>query len=96
MDIHVNMKGKAAIVNFVQILSIRKYLTRQACETLVLSLVIPYLDYGNSALAGAPDVLINKYQRIQNMCAKLVLNRSKYDSLTDALKLSTGYQSDCK
>ena len=31
-------------------------------------------------------MLINKLQRVQNMCAKLVLSRSKYSSSTDALK----------
>ena len=83
---HVTAKCKVAMANFVRILNIRKYLSRQACETLIVSLVMSHLDYGNSILAGSPDVLIAKYQRIQNMCTKLILNRSKYDSSTEALK----------
>ena len=86
MTHHINMKFKAAMANFVKILSVRKYLTKQACKTLVLSLVLSHLDYSNSALVGIPDTLINKFQRIQNMCTKLVLNRSKHTSSTDALK----------
>ena len=83
---HVNTKCKVALYNFHRINSIRKYLSREACETLVLSLVISHLDYSNSVLVGCPDVLINKFQRIQNMCAKLVLSRSRSSSATDALK----------
>ena len=33
-----------------------------------------------------PDVVINRYQQIQNMAAKIVLNCSKYDSATEALR----------
>ena len=83
---HVEVKCRAATTNFYKIKSIRNYLTKDSCETLVLSLVMSHLDYSNSVLVGAPDVLINKLQRIQNMCAKLVLLRTKYDSSTKALK----------
>ena len=83
---HVEMKCKAATFNFHRIKSIRKFLTKETCETLVLSLVMSHIDYSNGVLVGAPDVLINKLQRIQNMCAKLVLLRTKYDSAKQALK----------
>ena len=46
------------------------------------SLVTPHLDYGNGLLIGAVDMLIRKYQGIQNMAAKLILNRLKTDSAT--------------
>ena len=44
-----------------------------------------HLDYSNSVLIGCPDVVIKKYQHIQNMCAKLVLSRSKYSSSSQSL-----------
>ena len=83
---HVNLKCKTALFNYRKIREIRQYLNRDSCETLVLSLVISHLDYNNSVLIGISDYLLKRFQRIQNMCAKLVLNRKKYDSSTEALK----------
>ena len=57
-----------------------------ACCTLVLMLCISYLDYSNALLYGITKKLLQKYQRIQNICAKLVLNKCKYDSATECLK----------
>ena len=71
--------------NFKQIKSIRKYLSKDACTTLVPMLCISHLDYGNSLLYGLPQKFINWYQLVQNICTKLVLNRSKYSSSTNAL-----------
>ena len=59
---HVDMKCKAATFNFHRIKTIRKYLTKDTCETLVLSLVMSHIDYSNGVLVRAPDVLINKLQ----------------------------------
>ena len=82
---HVTLKCKTAMWNFTRIRSIRSYLNKSTCETLVLALVMSHLDYSNSILSGCPEVLINKYQRIQNLCAKLVLCRDQYSSSSQAL-----------
>ena len=50
----ITMKIRKAISNFVHIKSIQKYLTKQACTTLVLSLCISHLDYSNVLLYGLP------------------------------------------
>ena len=55
-------------------------------NTLVLMLCISHLDYANALLYGMTKKLKSKYQRIQNMCAKLVLNKKKYDSATKCLQ----------
>ena len=83
--IHVKDVCRKAMVNFTCICSIRQYLNKDVCETLVLGLCISHLDYSNSILYGLPDITINKLQRIQSMCAKLVLNRKKHSSVTEAL-----------
>ena len=87
MTEHVLFKCKSALFNFHRIASIQRFLDQDSCTTLVLTLVISHLDYSNAALVGLPDTLINKYQRIQNMSAKLVLGCSKYSSSTESLKL---------
>ena len=73
------------MINYLRIKSIRKYLTKEATEILVLSLVISHLDYCNVILYGIAQSEIGKMQRIQNMSAKLVLNRKKFDSSREAL-----------
>ena len=83
---HVMKKCQVAMWNFLRIRSIRKYLTKEACETLVIGVVMSHLDYSNSLLIGVPKCTIKPMQRIQNMCAKLILERSKYDSSICALK----------
>ena len=82
---HTTMKCKAAMWNIHWIRNIQSYLDKSTCETLVVSLVTPHLDYGNGLLVGATDILIRKYQQIQNMVVKLILNRSKTDSATRVL-----------
>ncbi|CAG2186089.1 unnamed protein product [Mytilus edulis] len=82
---HITKKCKTAMMNYYKIKCIRSYLSKEATETLVLSLVISHLDYCNVILFGISQTDLYKLQRIQNMCAKLVLNRSKYDSAKQAL-----------
>jgi hypothetical protein len=83
---HVSMKCRTAMLNFQRIKAIRPFLDTESCQTLVLTLCISHIDYANSLLVGLPDVTTKKLQRVQNMCAKLVLGLSKYDSSTDALR----------
>ena len=71
--------------NFTCIKAIQKYITKQAYRTLVLSLCIIHLDYGNALLYSLPKKSIKRLQMVQNICAKLVLQCSKYSSATQAL-----------
>ena len=83
---HVTQKCRLAMFNLRHIRSIRNNLTRDSCEILVNGLILSHLDYNNSVLVGLPDVTIRHMQRIQNLAAKLILKRRKYDSATSALK----------
>ena len=83
---HVKQESKAAVLNFSKIKAIRPRLNATACSTLVLMLCISHLDYSNALLYRINKKLLQKYQRIQNMCAKLVINKHKYDSATEYLK----------
>ena len=83
---HVNKKCQAAMINFVKIRKIRQFLSQEACATLVLGLIMSHLDYTNALLCSAPKTTIQTFQRIQNMCAKLVHKRSKYESSQKALR----------
>ena len=52
----------------------------------IIMLCISHLDYSNAFLYGINKKLLQKYQRIQNMCGQLVLNKYKYDSAMECLK----------
>ena len=82
---HVTKKCKVAMLNFLRIRSIHHLLTEDATSSLVLSLCVSHLDYCNSVLYGLPDITISKMQKIQSMCAHLVLRKHKWDSATACL-----------
>ena len=82
---HIKRKCRSAMLNYFKIKNIRKFLTQDATETLVLSLVISHLDYCNVILYGISQCELAKLQRVQNMCAKLVLSRRKSDSSKQSL-----------
>ena len=72
--------------NYFKIRIIRRILDVPTTTRLCLSLCISHLDYCNSLLYGLPDSTLNQLQRVQNMCACLVLRRTKRDSITECLK----------
>jgi hypothetical protein len=53
--------------------------------TLVCSLVISRLDYGNAILYGNNNNIICKLQRAQTTVASLITRKRKYDSITPVL-----------
>ena len=67
------------------ILRIKKYLTMDAMTQLVMSLVMSKLDYVNSLFAALPETSLKPLQATQNFAAKVLTNRSKYQSNTEAL-----------
>ena len=82
---HITKKCQTAMLNFLRIRSICHLLTEEATSSLVLSLCVSHLDYCNSVLYGLPDITINKMQKVQNMCACLVLRKHKWESVTTCL-----------
>ena len=83
---HITKRCTTAMQSFQKIKLKGRYLTKDAATTLVLGLVISLLDNCNSILYSLPDWNINKFQRIQNWSAKLVLKCNKSDSVAQCLK----------
>ena len=48
--LHITKKCQAAMLNLRKIRSIRKYLDRESCNTVVVALVLSHLDYANRLL----------------------------------------------
>ena len=86
LDKHVTEKCKKPTYNLYNIRKIRNLLTINACKTLVQGLVLSHLDYANAIFVGIPKRNIQRLQKVQNMAAKLVLNRDKWSSSKESLK----------
>ena len=82
----INMKCCTAMFNLQKIRHIRQVLTMDACQTLIFGLVTSHLDCANALYTGLPDCDIAKLHCVKNAAAKVVLNKTKYDNATEALK----------
>ena len=83
---YIISKCQTAILNILRIETIRSFLTLEACKILMTALVLSNLDYANSVLIDLQHCAIRKLQVIQNIAARITLNRSKYCSATQCLK----------
>ncbi len=82
METHIETKCRTAFKQLYNLRRIRKFLTREATETLVHSFIFSHIDYCNSLLHGLPKYQIAKLQRIQNMAAKLIVRHPKFSHVT--------------
>ena len=66
MKEHISFICKTAFLEIRRTSTIRHYLTDDATKTLVVSLVHLRIDYCKSHLAGLPQSVVGKLQRVQN------------------------------
>ena len=59
---------------------VRKYLTFEACKTLVQALVISRLDYSNALLYGINDGHFKHLQRLQDFAARLIFKAPRREN----------------
>jgi len=65
-----------------QIWSIHRSLMRPVLQSLVISFVMPWLDYGNATLAGLLDNQLSRLQFVLNAVARLVFSTRKHESVS--------------
>lgn len=65
--------------------SIRRSLPVSTFQTLVTSLVVSRLDFGNAVLFGLPASQTRRLQAVLNASARLIFGLRRYDHITDAL-----------
>ena len=82
MNGHINKSSGTCFYHLHNIRRIRKYLTREATESLIHALITSKIDYCNSLLYGLPTSQINKFQRVQNAAARLITGSSKFCHVT--------------
>ena len=85
-ETHINNLCKTLYLQLRRLSQIRPFLTTEAANKLAVSFILSRIDYCNSLLAGLPEKLIQKLQRIQNNAARIVLQRTRRDPSTHLLK----------
>ena len=85
MEAQVNSICKSCYFHLRNIGTIRRYITTDACRTIVQSTVVSRLDYANSLLYGLPQTLIGRLQRVQNAAARLITRTRKREHITPVL-----------
>jgi hypothetical protein len=65
--------------------SIRRSIPSTVYKTLVVSLVLSRLDYGNAALCGLPDYMYRRLQSVINAAARSIFRLRRSDHVSPAL-----------
>ena len=81
---HITQKCRTAMWNLQKLKTIHPFLSTDACNTVVRGTVYSHLDYTNAIFASLPECEISKLQRVQNITAKFLLNRTWHDSSEQA------------
>ena len=86
MRTHVVRTVSSCFAILRRIRSIRRSVSSSVLKSLVVSLVLPRMDYGSATLAGLPRQLLDKLQSVMNAAARLAISVRKYDHITLLLR----------
>ena len=94
MSCHVAKTVSSCFSVLRQLRSIRRSVTRPVLQSLVVSLVLARLNYGNASLAGLPNTLLNRLQFVLNAAARLIHSARKHDHISPLLN-DLQFSGDC-
>jgi len=85
MRTHVQRTVSRCFAALRQLHHIRRSVPPSTFQSLVVTLVLSRLDYGNAVLVGLPTHLVRRLQSVQNAAAWLIYHMRSADHITDAL-----------
>jgi len=85
MRTHVQRTVSRCYAALRQLRQIRRSVPPVTFQSLVITLVLPRLDYGNAVLVGLPVYLTRRLQSVLNSAARLIYHMRSLDHITDAL-----------
>ena len=85
-DTHANLTVAHCYKLLKDVSSIRNLISQEQTEMLVHSIITSRLDYCNSLFYNLNKSLIDKFQKVQNAAARVVLRLRKHDSVRSKLK----------
>ena len=86
MRTHVFMTVSSCFATLRQLRSVRRSTSQAVLVSLVISLVLSRLDYGNATLAGLPGNQLDRLQSVMNAAARLGCSARKYEHITPLLR----------
>jgi hypothetical protein len=86
MKSHVMRTVSTCFFVLRQLRSIRRSVPRPVLQSLVVSLVLSRLDYGNATLVGIPQHLLQRLQSVMNSAARLIYPSSRFCHITPLLQ----------
>ena len=85
MEKHVATVTKSCYHHIRSISKIRRYITVDACHSLIQATVTSRLDYGNVLLHNLPKALLRSLQMVQHASARLITGTSRRSHITPVL-----------
>jgi hypothetical protein len=85
MRLHVHNTVSKYFAMLRQLPSIRRSVPASAYQTLIVSLVLTKLDYGNAVLSGLPAHLIRRLQSVMNAAARSIAGLRRSEHITTTL-----------
>jgi hypothetical protein len=85
MRSHVHNTVSKCFATLRQLRSIRRSVPASAYQTLIVSLVLTKLDYGNAVLSGLPAHLIQRLQSVMNAAARSIAGQRRSEHITTTL-----------
>jgi len=85
MRTHVQRTVSRCFAVLRQLRQIRHLVPPATLQTLVVTLVLSRLDYGNGVLIGLPAYLLRRLQSVLNASARLIFHLRRSDHITSAL-----------
>jgi len=86
MTAHVTKSTSSCFAALRQICAIRRSLTRPVLLSLIVSLDMSRLDYGNATLVGSPSYMFDKLQSVLNAAARLIFLKRRFETVTPLLR----------
>lgn len=79
---HVNEVSKKLHYSLHSLKRLQNFLPLKTKISLVQTLLLPILDYADSCYLDATEELINKLERLQNVCIRFIFGLRKYDHIS--------------
>ena len=89
MQQHMSSIRRASFLEFRRVASIRPCQSQSAAAGLVVTMVIPRLDYCNSVFTGLPADQIARLQRVQNNVARFVMKNTSRNITSQGTSLAS-------
>lgn len=80
---HINEVSRRVNFTFQSLKRLQKFLPLETKITLAQTLLLPLLDYADVCFLDATEELLNKLERLQNLCIRFIFGLRKFDHVSE-------------